>query len=240
MRNTLKVLLGGAAAVALFATVGGKAMAADYTPAPVVQGYSWTGFYIGGHAGYGEATFEGTFDGAAPVQHFDDLDLNGFVGGGHAGYNWQLDGFGGLGTGLVLGIEGDVSFVDWDDSENNCCSDSIDGDVDLLASIRGRLGIAFDRVLVYGTGGVAFTDASFEAHGTFFDDSDDFNDVGGVVGGGVEYAVWDNVSVGAEGLFYFFDDDQGAATFDEAWVVRGRVSIQLGDLFGGGLFGGGY
>ena len=86
---------------------------------------------------------------------FDD----GFVVGGQLGINWQFNNF-------VFGIEGDGSFVDY-------------GSVDSLETIRGRVGLAFDRFLVYGTGGGAFQD---------------FDDLGWVGGGGVEYAFTDFVS----------------------------------------------
>ncbi len=63
-------------------------------------------------------------------------DNAGAVAGVHLGYNWQ-DGA------RVFGIEGDANWADEDFR-------------DYLASIRLRLGHSFDRVLVYGTAGVAF------------------------------------------------------------------------------------
>jgi outer membrane immunogenic protein len=108
--------------------------------------------------------------------------------------------------------------------------------VDMLASIRGRLGFAVDNLLIYATGGVAFADAdasTFEIGD--FEANVDFDDIGGVVGGGLEFAVSDHFTIRAEGLFYFFDDqqdfdvDDGAedgdfATLDDAFVVRAGVS----------------
>jgi len=74
-----------------------------------------------------------------------------------------------------------------------------------------RGGFAFGRFLVYGTGGAAFQD---------------FNDVGWVAGGGGEYALTDNVSVGVEYLHYDFGGD-------ESDVVRGRVNVKFNSMFGG-------
>jgi outer membrane immunogenic protein len=76
----------------------------------------------------------------------------------------------------------------------------------LFGTARGRLGVAFDRVLVYGTGGLAYTsghylftytDGLFPAAGT----STTADKIGYVVGGGVEYALNNNVSVKGEFLY---------------------------------------
>lgn len=117
---------------------------------------------------------------------FDD----GFVVGGQLGVNWQFNNF-------VLGAEGDGSFVDW-------------GGTDAVGTARLRGGIAFDRFLAYGTGGVALQD---------------FEEVGWVAGGGAEYAVTDNVTVGVEYLHYDIEDN-------ESDVVRGRVNLLFGMLAG--------
>lgn len=118
---------------------------------------------------------------------FDD----GAVAGGHLGVNWQWNNF-------VLGVEGDGSWVDF-------------GPIDSVETIRARGGFAFDRFLVYGTGGAAFQD---------------FDDLGWVAGGGGEFALTDFVTVGVEYLHYDFDGDT-------ANVVRGRVSAKFNTLFGG-------
>ncbi len=69
------------------------------------------------------------------------LDNNsGVLAGIHLGYNWQDES-------RVFGIEGDA---DWADSSFR----------DYLASVRLRLGHAFDNILVYGTAGVAFAGSS--------------------------------------------------------------------------------
>jgi outer membrane immunogenic protein len=63
------------------------------SPAPLA--FNWSGFYFGGHGGWG-------FGGG----DFDD----GPVIGGQIGVNWQFGGF-------VIGAEGDGSWVDWDDAD---------------------------------------------------------------------------------------------------------------------------
>lgn len=247
------------AAVASFAIASGagvmQASAADYfepapapVPAPIL--HDWSGFYIGGHVGYGGADFDGRAVGRDPAgavvfDASDDFNADGIVGGLHGGFNWQVGSF-------VLGVEGDVSFVDWSDS-----AIYLDGtgaevgrarvDVDFLASVRGRLGMALDTLLLYGTGGIAFADAEARASATHpvlaetATGKVDFDDVGWVVGGGAEWAAIPNrFSVGVEGLWYFFDDSEttshtftdgstvtARATFDDAWVVRARANFHF-------------
>jgi outer membrane immunogenic protein len=229
-----KMLMGSAAAIAMFFSLGAPARSADIVAEPAMT--DWSGFYIGGHVGYGWANMSGCYDceDDSSVLEAEDLDLEGIVAGLHAGYNWQMDN-------LVFGIEGDVSFVDMDDSDGSpeaVPSEVQSAEVDLLASIRARLGIALDDVLLYATGGIAFADAEWEANEVFIPDKDsvNFDDIGGVVGGGIEYAMTESFRLRAEGLYYFFDDEEsiedfpGANTgesieFDDVFVVRGGVSF---------------
>jgi outer membrane immunogenic protein len=140
--------------------------------------------------------WSGFYIGAHGGWGWDEDDEDGFVVGGQIGVNWQWNYF-------VLGIEGDGSYYDADDGQG-------------LASARLRAGLAFDRLLLYGTGGAGFT----------FEDSDE--EVGWAAGGGAEFMVTDNVTLGAEYLHYDFDD--GDDTVD---VVRGRVNVKFNSIFGG-------
>jgi outer membrane immunogenic protein len=148
---------------------------------------TWAGFYIGANLG---AAWDDS-----DIEIVDDATL---IGGGHLGYNWQGA------RNLVVGVEGDVDFLD---------------NVDYLASIRGRLGWAFGPTLAYATGGAAFIG---------FDDgvSNDDSDTGWVAGLGVEHKLRDRVSVGVEGLYYAFEDDfNNDANF---WAARARLTYHLG------------
>ena len=243
-----RVLLSGAATLAIFA---GVATADQVSAGP---DKNWSGLYFGGHVGYGEAFYDGDFNGTAgpPVnQDFRDLNLDGVAGGIHGGYNFQFDGSGDFD--LVVGIEGDLTFTDWSDSEffgppttAVGSEQGILGDVDLLATVRGRLGIAIDDLLLYVTGGVAFADADA---GIFYSGTTvkfDFDNVGGVIGGGAEWALNETFSLRGEVLYYIFDDkkstagtfaisDPGDSTeFEDAYVVRLGVTVHLNELFSGG------
>jgi opacity protein-like surface antigen len=239
------------AALAALAGMGVSAHAADiyegslkdepvaYAPAPV-----WSGLYIGGHVGglwndsgdtsafykrwnrcKGKGECYGDWEPSKKAKFEDDDDNLSLLGGVHIGYNWQN------GT-RVYGLEGDVSFSDG---------------VDYLASLRARLGHAWDDTLIYATAGVAF--AGFEDKSinvNWFKDHHEVefsgdNKIGFVVGGGIERKLSSNVSVGLEGLYYFFDDsnmskeewmDWFCAKFEheednDLFVVRARLSYHL-------------
>ena len=104
MRRGLLALVGLAGA----AMVSGAAMAADISrpvykapPAGALPvAYDWTGFYVGGHVGYGWADKDWRDAFGLVTTHSAD----GFLGGGQAGFNYQINQF-------VLGVEGDVSWA---------------------------------------------------------------------------------------------------------------------------------
>jgi outer membrane immunogenic protein len=148
--------------------------------------FTWTGFYVGTHLGYGWSdidwqetpAFDGTHDGS------------GWLAGGQIGYNWQAGRF-------VYGVEADLS-SSWIDGGNNCCGH----DINWLASVRGRAGITgFDnRTLFYVTAGAAWADVDYSSVGSFSE-----THFGWVAGGGVERAFTPNISARIEYLYYGFD-----------------------------------
>jgi outer membrane immunogenic protein len=149
------------AAAAIFALFAGSASAADMAarpyvkaPAPVAAVYNWTGFYLGGHVGWGEAKEDWfLIQNAAGFGFRQD----GVIAGGHAGYNWQL------GSNFVIGAEFEGS---WSDLRQGNVPCTIAGaaicrnDVDWLGSVRGRAGVAFNQILFYAAGGWAFADVT--------------------------------------------------------------------------------
>lgn len=221
-----RILLGLAATFA-----ASSAMAADVIynePAPmpmdVVSNVSWAGFYAGIQAGYGfGSTGQVQLDpftfgplitafspGAPgdPVTGFNgngDFD-DGFVGGVHVGYDWQAGN-------IVYGAILDINYTDIGD-EQRAFSRSpaeyvISRDLDYLATLRGRLGYAFnENFLGYVTGGVAYGDVDFSYRQgalspatTVATSGGQDNDFGYTVGGGIEARVTQNWSVGLEYLY---------------------------------------
>lgn len=184
---------------ALVCLAGGSALAADlpnqkeapvYTPPPPPV-FSWSGLYIGGQVGYQWGSSNANFygPGGAYIASLP-TDSSGIVGGAHIGYNLQF-------TQFVFGVEGDVEGTSYRGSNYAVFTpyttrETVEG------SIRGRVGYAWDRVLFYGTGGVAF--GNFEDNFTGPGGYDSFSNgrVGWTAGGGIEYAVTNNWSIRAE------------------------------------------
>jgi outer membrane immunogenic protein len=182
--------------VASSAFCAGPALAADLTPYPaepaapaaVYLPFSWTGFYAGAHVGYGFSTVDSNL--AAPL---DSFDMNGVVGGLHAGYNYQMNQF-------VLGVEGDVDLTSISGRSDPLAGVTTKFSVPWQGSVRGRLGYAWDRFLLYGTGGVAFADAKLAG-------GNSKGLVGWTLGAGLEYAFTDSLSGRVE---YRYTDFQRA------------------------------
>ena len=210
------------ASVGALALTGSAALAADlpsrapppvYLPPPPI--FTWTGIYVGGQIGYAWASGNNDFTGFDPFfgtgGTFISTTLggnpSGVIGGGHVGYNYQINQW-------VFGLEGSV---DGTSLRNTAAAFFPDGTTitaqsraDIQGSIRGRLGIAWDRALIYATGGVAFggfnTNVSIFNPGTtlvggvpfFANGSVSSTRVGWTVGGGVDYAITNNWSVFAE------------------------------------------
>src|SRR5919112_4218568 len=185
-----KMLLSATALVALTAA----ASAADLPirsapPAPIVAAvpvFTWTGFYVGVNAGYGWNANDSITVGGV---RFDLDDEGGFVGGAQAGYNYQIGSF-------VVGLEGDIQYADFGgddrfDFDGDGIADDDFNNSDWFGTVRARAGVAFDRALIYATGGFAFADDA----------------TGWTVGGGLEYAFTNNLSAKIEGLYVSLDAD---------------------------------
>jgi outer membrane immunogenic protein len=217
-----------------FATLTAAASAADLPrralpPAPIpVPIFTWTGTYFGVNAGYITTTQDtvrtaGVFPGNDGVRIGNrpaalPLPQDGFTGGGQLGYNYQFT----PGAGFVVGVETDASYTDLNRTRRVAGQS---GGIstyrqagDFLGTVRGRVGYAFDRVLVYGTGGFAYASvkdrAAFQTPAgepTFFGSRARI-DTGYAAGGGIEYALPTDsflnvfhsnaVTVKAEALYY--------------------------------------
>jgi outer membrane immunogenic protein len=170
----------GASLIAL--SVGaGSAFAADisqdtYTPPPDVTydpapAFTWTGLYLGALGGYdwGHADTDN-----------GDFDADGWRGGLFTGYNFQLN------NNVVVGVEGDVTYGNTE-GDGGVGPTSVENDWN--GTLRGRLGYAIDRFMIYGTGGLAVGNVEASIPG----DSDSNTAVGWTAGAGVETAFTDNI-----------------------------------------------
>jgi outer membrane immunogenic protein len=179
-----RVVLACLGMMALVASAGAADMPRRYEPQRAfIPVYNWTGFYIGinGGGGWGDTKWSsvGTFD------------VSGAMIGGTAGYNWQMGQF-------VLGLEGDADWTNINGSSNAVCAQGCKTSNSWLATVRGRIGYAYDRFLPYITGGLAFGDIKASRPG--FAGSNDTN-AGWTVGGGFEFVIAGNWSAKAEYLY---------------------------------------
>ena len=128
---------------------------------PAAYAANWTGFYLGGQAGYGWGDNHGAYNFGTPdgvvASGALKRDAQGVIFGAHAGYNQQLE------SDLVLGVEASVDGTTLIKRENIAAS-NLNGDQaalvsmvqsDIQGSLRGRAGYAFGRLLPYVTGGLA-------------------------------------------------------------------------------------
>jgi outer membrane immunogenic protein len=198
---------------AAFLAVSSTAMAADLVEPVAAMPYSWTGFYIGAQVGGGWNDSRWSGD------TFPTFNTNGSgaVYGGQIGYNYQIDQF-------VIGIEGDLagSSVKGDNQCAGGPGSNCQTKQDYLASVRGRLGYAIDRVLIYGDGGVAFTKYKFRETQPFQQSFDGGNRVGWTAGLGAEYAFTDHWTAGVEWNYYDFGSKSGASSVIPAFSVKNR------------------
>jgi outer membrane immunogenic protein len=233
-------------------------------PPAVVPVFSWTGFYIGGHVGalrgradFSESARDVLFPGfvtlglpaIAPIvlvpSRLGTIPAHSgsntsFKGGGQIGYNWQFSNF-------LIGFETDAS---WTRVRAGAAVTVIDpfaiqtltgtttAQIDWTASLRARVGVTFDRVLLYATGGAALAggrvNSSFTMTnpipGIFFPipfsgtntSSENFTRLGWTVGGGLEWAFDRNWSLAGEYRYsHYGTRSVRLANTDPAFLVDG-------------------
>lgn len=199
-----------AIALAAFGAVALSSVAASAADLPSVQPYAaaapvafnWTGFYLGAQVGYGWG--ESEVDGFA-----GSYDVDGFNVGIYGGYNHQFV------NNVVVGLEADINYNDADGSAVLVGFGTQATEFNFDGAVRARLGYAFDRVLVYVAGGVAFADIDTTTTVGGLTFSGDDTTFGWTIGGGVEAAVTQNIAVRAEYRYTKFDDiDSGIVGFD--------------------------
>jgi outer membrane immunogenic protein len=209
-----------------FVAIALPAIAADMpgrrAPQPVYAQaapmFTWTGFYLGANAGavWGDFTKAGKF-----------IDSKyGFTGGITGGYNHQINNF-------VVGLEGDYNYSGMGGRGFALPGPAfVKGELTSFGTLRGRLGVAFDRALIYGTGGYAFGFSSLESG--FAKSTSSHH--GYVIGAGLEYAFTQNVSAKAEYLYMPLDAKNalavpgfgvGSKTGIDANVLRAGVNYRF-------------
>ena len=175
-----------------------------YTVYQPLNAYSWAGPYLGGTLGY-----EWGSVGNNPTKP------SGLVGGLTAGYNWQNGPW-------VFGAEGDINltgandtFAPWKFSNP------------WFGTVRGCAGYAFNNILFYGTGGLAFGGLRGETFGL----SESHTSLGWTLGAGAEFGLAQNWTAKIEYLYIDLDSSNfvitGAKNDYRFGVVRAGINFHF-------------
>jgi outer membrane immunogenic protein len=194
-------------------------------PAPVVATvFSWTGFYFGAEAGWGDHRADSTRlvgNSQFLTGTEDVVDRSGGLFGFDVGANYQFNW-------VVVGVEGDfqwsliqgthIQFANTAGAmaTNNRTLES--RDTDWIDTVTGRLGVAWDRWMLYAKGGGAWRGVNKDnaSNSTFngvtgalisSTSVSSSTETGYVVGAGVEWAPSEMVSVKLEGDWYNFGNN---------------------------------
>jgi outer membrane immunogenic protein len=230
-----KVLVGAAVALALMTTSAGAdgidKRSYIAAPPPPVYAPPWSGAYIGIQVGGAWTHDVNVHDLDSYNGPFGDFNVggdSGFLGGFQVGYNKQFNKW-------VLGIEGEYGHLDLKQRDQFPDFVGVRLPTDSLATIEhhwfatitGRVGYAFDKVLVYGKGGWGWvsTDVSFidsDPTGLTLVDGTERNRIlnGGVWGGGVEFLLSPTVSLKVEYLRFEINDTVRVTALDNLGVIR--------------------
>jgi outer membrane immunogenic protein len=201
----------GSILAALFgaAVCADAAFAGDVDPSrsavaalPAPPAFSWSGFYVGVHGGYGWASSHWTLTGAIPPSAFpivgtqEDMQSSGLLAGVQLGFDHQFGNW-------VAGFEAELSLITSDASATVPLPATLSfetgrSQTNWLATFTARGGYAFDRSLFYVKGGVAgaeFKDSAWltDVAGGYIDFGNQTDThLGWTIGAGYEYAILDN------------------------------------------------
>jgi len=204
-----RIAFGAVALIAAGWTMSAQAADLNYGRAPYtvnqpLNAYSWAGPYLGANLGYNWGSVDN-----------NPTNPSGFAGGVQAGYNWQSGP-------LVFGVEGDLeangaddTFAPWKFSNP------------WFGTARGRVGYAFNNVLLYGTGGLAFG----ELRGETFGLSETHTSAGWTAGVGAEFGFAQNWTAKIEYLYVDLSDSRfsitGASNGYQFGLVRAGVNYHF-------------
>jgi outer membrane immunogenic protein len=260
----MRLFLGMLLATALAGPVLAADMSMPLKAPAYAPAFSWTGTYVGANVGGVWGVFNvnpattNNLTGVVGVPGATDIKNNSLIGGFQAGYNWQINQW-------VLGFEQDYQFTGLKQTATFAApsgaflaGDTISVKTDYLAATRAKIGMAWDRALVYAAGGLET--GEFDGSSTYvgrpsgspamgFSDTNKLH-FGFNVGAGIDYAVTNNVFLGVEYRYI----DLGKETYNlgafspaagGAQTVTNSVSLTASEvtarlnfkLSGLGLFG---
>jgi outer membrane immunogenic protein len=236
----IPLVLLGAPGIATAADLSTPYKAPPPAPAPILY-YNWSGFYFGGNigGGFNDFSYSNTNTAAGAPTGGNSVNVGGIAGGGQIGYNYMFS------PNFLAGVEADISGANINGSvTSNSGAVQHSFNTDLFGTARGRLGLAYNNWLFYGTGGFAWgneqvtrnqliTGAAAVA-GT--SESVSINGATGwTAGGGIEWGITPNWTARVEYLYvdlgtnsFSFPVSGRTTTFDNAFnVVRFGVNYKF-------------
>jgi opacity protein-like surface antigen len=109
--------------------------------APPIANYDWSGFYVGGHVGYGRGNGRDAL--SDPNLTAANSSFGSLFGGLQFGYNYLLP------SRLLVGIEGDISFPNYLDdgivASRSTPSSAVTEKLDFVSTVRGPAGSDADH-----------------------------------------------------------------------------------------------
>ena len=245
-----RILFAGAVAL----TAASPALAADLpvAPPPPPQApaaymppaspvYNWGGIYLGINAGGAYFTQNGTTNTitstGTSVGTGPSISTWGYAAGGQIGANFQMNE-------VVFGIEGDADYLSNNTTVTitdpaGTASASHQFELDVLSTVRGRLGFAIDRTLLYGTGGLAMgeyqvtrTQLTGTAGAATPGTAETVNNLrlGWTAGAGIEYAFSDNWTVKGEYLYANLESVTDTYPISNRTQVAPTMGVSIGRI----------
>jgi len=213
-----------------------------YPVRPVLVVFRWTGIYAGVHLGGASGYLTETpipflLPGGTIAPLPASLTTSGWLAGGQIGASYQVESW-------VLGIEAQASWANLTGS-TSCVANAVPATIvvapgnctakiDSLGTAAARLGMAFDRLLIYGKGGAAWTNDNYQVlvptplRQLVF--STNLTRWGWMAGLGIEYAFTDNWTAKIE--YNYMDLGNYADRFADAYMyilldsnTRERVNV---------------
>ncbi|MGN1286259.1 MAG: carbohydrate porin [Bradyrhizobium sp.] len=206
--SRVRIAAGAALGAAAFGTPAAAADLAVKSPA-LNAIYNWTGFYVGGHVGYGDGRL-GAGTNPLPLQAvFFPHSITGGIGGFQVGYNHQFA------NRFVLGVEADATFVGPVDLPRRMLG-PFNSSIDYVGTVRGRAGYAFNGWMPYVTGGFAWGRTQVRVN----------DNAGNVVSEPGQYQTGWTVGAGAE----FALSGNWTAKLEYDYIDLSRRTLGLGDF----------
>jgi outer membrane immunogenic protein len=206
-------------------------------PSPPPPAWSWQGIYLGLNGGGTNGTTDWQYFSATTGDPMGTANhsFKGGLYGGTVGYNWQWTPY------IVTGFEGDVDAGPLDGSAVcPIAGFSCQTHITNIGTLRGRVGLSFDRLLIYGTGGLAFADVTIRTVSSIGGQAPSGNAINGssderagwAAGVGIEYAVWSSISLKAEWIHYDLSVTSYGVDNPATQSVRAR---EFGDMYKAGI-----